>query len=84
MQILVLGMHRSGTSMVARLLNMTGAYFDPEGVENASASRESKEFLGAPGEFKAWIQQGGEYSTTHSAEDRARPTVKLSVRPASK
>jgi hypothetical protein len=26
MQILVLGMHRSGTSMLARLLNMTGAY----------------------------------------------------------
>ena len=33
MQILVLGMHRSGTSMVARLLNMMGAYFAPEGVE---------------------------------------------------
>jgi hypothetical protein len=33
MQILGLGMHRSGTSMVARLLNMMGAYFAPEGVE---------------------------------------------------
>ncbi len=31
MQIVVLGMHRSGTSMVARLINMMGAYFGPEG-----------------------------------------------------
>lgn len=30
MQIIVLGMHRSGTSMVARLLNMLGAYMGPE------------------------------------------------------
>ncbi|BAP55014.1 putative glycosyltransferase [Thioploca ingrica] len=30
MQIIVLGMHRSGTSMVARLLNMMGAYFATE------------------------------------------------------
>ncbi|MEK8015527.1 MAG: hypothetical protein VSS75_001580, partial [Candidatus Parabeggiatoa sp.] len=30
MQLIVLGMHRSGTSMVARLLNMMGAYFAPE------------------------------------------------------
>ncbi len=30
MQIIVLGMHRSGTSMVARLLNMMGAYFAPD------------------------------------------------------
>jgi hypothetical protein len=29
MQILVLGMHRSGTSAVARLLNMMGAYLGP-------------------------------------------------------
>jgi hypothetical protein len=33
LQILVLGMHRSSTSMVARLLNMMGAYLAPEGVE---------------------------------------------------
>ncbi len=33
MQIIVLGMHRSGTSVVARLLNMMGAYFAPERVE---------------------------------------------------
>jgi glycosyltransferase involved in cell wall biosynthesis/phage shock protein A len=30
MQMIVLGMHRSGTSMVARLLNMMGAYFATE------------------------------------------------------
>jgi glycosyltransferase involved in cell wall biosynthesis len=30
MQLIVLGMHRSGTSIVARLLNMMGAYFAPE------------------------------------------------------
>lgn len=30
MQILVLGMHRSGTSMTTRLINMMGAYFGPE------------------------------------------------------
>ena len=29
MQLIVLGMHRSGTSAVARLLNMMGAYFAP-------------------------------------------------------
>jgi hypothetical protein len=32
MQILVLGMHRSGTSMVARLLNMMGAYLARKGL----------------------------------------------------
>ncbi len=32
MQIIVLGMHRSGTSVVARLLNMMGAYFAPEKI----------------------------------------------------
>jgi hypothetical protein len=41
MQILVLGMHRSGTSMVARLLNMMGAYFPRKGL-NASASEKRK------------------------------------------
>ncbi|EIJ41615.1 putative glycosyltransferase [Beggiatoa alba B18LD] len=30
MQLIVLGMHRAGTSSVARLLNMMGAYFAPE------------------------------------------------------
>lgn len=33
MQIIVLGMHRSGTSAVSRFLNMMGAYFGPEGCE---------------------------------------------------
>lgn len=32
MQILIFGMHRAGTSMVTRLLNMMGAYFAPEGM----------------------------------------------------
>jgi hypothetical protein len=32
MQILILGMHRSGTSATARLINMMGAYFAPEGM----------------------------------------------------
>lgn len=31
MQLLILGMHRGGTSAVARLLNLMGAYFGPEG-----------------------------------------------------
>jgi len=30
MQILIFGMHRSGTSMTTRLVNMMGAYFGPE------------------------------------------------------
>lgn len=30
MQILILGMHRSGTSATARLINMMGAYFAPD------------------------------------------------------
>lgn len=32
MQILILGMHRSGTSATARLVNMMGCYFAPEGM----------------------------------------------------
>lgn len=31
-QLIVLGMHRSGTSGVTRLLNLAGAYFGPEGI----------------------------------------------------
>jgi hypothetical protein len=31
MQIIILGMHRSGTSAVARIINLMGAYFGPEG-----------------------------------------------------
>src|SRR4029450_3950976 len=44
MQILILGMHRSGTSLVARLLNMMGAYFAPEGVEMPAHSTNPKGF----------------------------------------
>jgi hypothetical protein len=44
MQILVLRMHRSGTSMVARLLNMMGAYFAPEGVEMPAHPENPKGF----------------------------------------
>lgn len=32
MQLIVIGVHRSGTSVVTRYLNMMGAYFGPEGV----------------------------------------------------
>ncbi|MEZ5465558.1 MAG: sulfotransferase [Lysobacteraceae bacterium] len=32
MQILVAGMHRTGTSVVSRLINMMGAYFGPEDI----------------------------------------------------
>ena len=42
MQILILGMHRSGTSMVARLLNMMGAYFPPEGTSPGANQENPK------------------------------------------
>ena len=32
MQVVVIGMHRSGTSAVTRLINMMGAYFGPESL----------------------------------------------------
>jgi O-antigen biosynthesis protein len=44
MQILVLGMHRSGTSMVARLLNMLGVYFAPEGISTGANEQNPKGF----------------------------------------
>lgn len=50
MQIVVIGMHRSGTSMVCRLVNMMGAYFGPEGcqwepnTENPRGFWERKDF----------------------------------------
>jgi hypothetical protein len=44
MQILVLGMHRSGTSMVARLLNMMRAYFAPEGASTGANQENPKGF----------------------------------------
>ena len=44
MQLIVLGMHRSGTSIVARLLNMMGAYFGPEGVTLGANEENPKGF----------------------------------------
>ena len=44
MQILVVGMHRSGTSAVARLLNMMGAYFGPEDVDIGAGEENPKGF----------------------------------------
>src|ERR1043166_7296208 len=44
MQIFVLGMHRSGTSMLARLLNMIGLYFAPEGVSTGANQENPKGF----------------------------------------
>ena len=44
MQLFVLGMHRSGTSMVTRLLNMMGAYFGPENVGMRPATDNLKGF----------------------------------------
>ena len=44
MQILVLGMHRSGTSMVARSLNMMGAYFAAEGISTGANQENPKGF----------------------------------------
>ena len=46
MQLIVVGMHRSGTSAVTRLLNMAGAYFGPEGVATAAERREPEGLLG--------------------------------------
>lgn len=44
MQLMVLGMHRSGTSMLARLLNMMGVYFGPEGVGTGANEENPKGF----------------------------------------
>ncbi|MGJ4727996.1 sulfotransferase [Luteimonas sp. SDU101] len=40
MQLIVVGMHRSGTSVLARMLNLMGAYFGTEGV-STGANREN-------------------------------------------
>lgn len=42
MQIIVLGMHRSGTSVVARLLNLMGTYFAPERMELPATTANPK------------------------------------------
>jgi len=44
MQIIVLGMHRSGTSMLARLLNMMGLYFGAEGSSTGLNEENPKGF----------------------------------------
>lgn len=44
MQLIVLGMHRSGTSGVTRLLNMAGAYFGPEGIATDANDENPKGF----------------------------------------
>ena len=44
MQLIVLGMHRSGTSVLGRLLNMMGAYFGPEGVSTGANKENAKGF----------------------------------------
>lgn len=44
MQIFIVGMHRSGTSMLARLLNMMGAYFGPEGISTGVGRENPKGF----------------------------------------
>lgn len=44
MQLMVLGMHRSGTSVLTRVLNMMGAYFGPEGIIAATNDENPKGF----------------------------------------
>ena len=42
MQLIVLGMHRSGTSVLARLMNLIGVYFGPEGIELSAGDDNPK------------------------------------------
>lgn len=44
MQLIILGMHRSGTSMQTRLLNLAGAYFGPEGANTGANDENPKGF----------------------------------------
>ena len=48
MQLFVIGMHRSGTSLVARLLNLAGAYFGPEGSSIGANEENPKCFWERP------------------------------------
>jgi Uncharacterized protein conserved in bacteria len=43
-QLIVLGMHRSGTSILARTLNLMGAYFGPEGISTGANNENPKGF----------------------------------------
>jgi hypothetical protein len=44
MQIFVIGMHRSGTSLVTRLINLMGAYIGPEGIQHDPLEENPKGF----------------------------------------
>lgn len=44
MQMIVIGMHRSGTSVLARLLNLMGVYFGPEGIGTGANPENPKGF----------------------------------------
>lgn len=44
MQLIILGMHRSGTSVLARLLNLMGVYFGPEGISTGANKENPKGF----------------------------------------
>lgn len=44
MQVIVLGMHRSGTSSITRLLNLAGCYFGPEGIATEANEENPKGF----------------------------------------
>ena len=44
MQIFILGMHRSGTSVVTRVLNLMGCYFAPEGTSTGANDENPKGF----------------------------------------
>lgn len=44
MQVIVLGMHRSGTSVLARMLNLMGLYLGPEGMSTGANPENPKGF----------------------------------------
>lgn len=44
MQLIILGMHRSGTSVLARLINLMGVYFGPEGISTGANQENPKGF----------------------------------------
>lgn len=44
MQVIVLGMHRSGTSVLARILNLMGIYLGPEGMGTGANPENPKGF----------------------------------------
>jgi GT2 family glycosyltransferase len=90
MQIIILGMHRSGTSTVSRLANMMGAYFAPEGKEMASQSDNPKgfwertdvmqlndEILNAAG--GSWNQLSGLSLNTISAQEKEIFTQRINA-----